>query len=64
MQPLRLPGGHQAPAGTYQEIHSGHVIYLSRHGVLPGSPNSDCYVPVGERATSVQQLPRVRCEQG
>lgn len=61
MQPLRLAGGQKAPSGTYQEVHSGHIVYMSGRGVLPGSPNSDCYVPVGERP--VRRLPRIRSEQ-
>ena len=63
MQPFRLPGGHRAPAtGSYQEVHSGHIVYVTGHGVLPGSPNSDTYVAIGERPGV--QLPRIRSEQG
>lgn len=48
MQPLRLAGGHRAPAGTYEEVHSGHRVHLHHIGVLPGSANSDRYVMIGE----------------
>lgn len=63
MQPLfRLAGGHRAPAGAYQEVHSGHIVYITGQGILPGSPNSDAYKAIGERPA--RQLPRVRSEQG
>ena len=48
MHPLRLAGGHRAPAGAYEEIHSGNRVYLHHSGVLPGSANSDLYVMIGE----------------
>jgi len=48
MHPLRLAGGHRAPAGAYEEIHSGNRVYLHHNGVLPGSANSDLYVMIGE----------------
>lgn len=64
MKTLELPGGHQAPSGVYREVHSGHVVYIhgtSQASVLPGSPNSDTYVPI--RMERVLKLPCVRNEQ-
>jgi len=61
MQPLKLPGGHRAPQGTYREVHSGHLVHIGHGGVLPGSQNSDSYVPIGNEP--VLQLPRIRSEQ-
>jgi hypothetical protein len=61
MRPLRLAGGHRAPSGSYQEVHSGHIVYIHGQGILPGSPNSDSYVPIGE--LPVRQTHPVRSEQ-
>ncbi|HEY8743362.1 MAG TPA: hypothetical protein VIU62_09700 [Chloroflexota bacterium] len=61
MRPLRLAGGHRVPSGSYQEVHSGHIVYIHGQGILPGSPNSDSYVAT--RELPVRQTHQARSEQ-
>ncbi|GAC1436786.1 MAG: hypothetical protein NVSMB65_10870 [Chloroflexota bacterium] len=46
MTALQLTGSCRVGAGTYREVHSGHLIYLGTEGYLPGQVNSEHYVKV------------------
>ncbi len=63
MNAMRFAGGRTAEAGTYREVHSGHVVHLPHPGVLPGQCNSETYVRVPQSDEHVH-FPSVKNEQG
>lgn len=59
MNAMELRGGSRVEPGAYREVRSGHVVYLSTEGYLPGQCNSEHYVKVPDRVYFQERMQRL-----